>query len=168
MEMGCCKAAIPPVMRTEEPCLSGGISSTNLLPLVIGGGLSAVLHGQKSIAGGNWRKQSAQQQAALNPQLPFWRWRMRDGEAREVFGLAAPSGSAAGRDGEDTQHGGCLRSSDPCSKSGWWWRCMGCPHRSQLHCVACEPGAAPLCLCCVPGVSLRGLCCLPATFWGVR
>lgn len=68
MEMGCCEAAIPPVMRTEEPCLTGGISPTNLLPLETGGGLSAVLHGQKSVGGGSWSKQPSQQQAALNPQ----------------------------------------------------------------------------------------------------
>lgn len=60
MEMGCCKAAIPPVMGTEEPCLTGGISPTNLLSLEIGGSLSAILHGQKCIGGGNWRKQPAQ------------------------------------------------------------------------------------------------------------
>lgn len=59
MEMGCCKAAIFPVMRVEEPCLTGGISSTNLLTLEIGGGLSAVLHGQKSIGCGSWREELA-------------------------------------------------------------------------------------------------------------
>lgn len=59
MEMGYCKAGIPPVM-TEEPCLTGGISPTNLFPLEIGDGLSAVFHGQKSIGGCNWRKQPAQ------------------------------------------------------------------------------------------------------------